>query len=142
MPIRDQIVKHEGLKLKPYKDSVGKLTIGVGRNLDDVGISFEEAMSLLDHDLARVQAELDSALPWWRTLDPVRQNVMIDLGFNLGVLTPVGQAKLLTFTQTLTLIQTGKYTEAADHLTHLPWHTQVGQRALDLEQMLRTGIQS
>ena len=140
MTIEEQLVKHEGLRLLPYKDTVGKLTIGVGRNLDDVGISLNEAMLFLDNDIKRVKAELDTALPWWRTLDTVRQQVMIDLGFNLGVLTPVGKAKLLTFTQTLALIQNGKYVEAANHLATLPWHKQVGIRATDLETMLRTGI--
>jgi lysozyme len=139
MPIHDQLVKHEGLRLKPYKDTVGKLTIGVGRNLDDVGITYDEAMFLLENDIKRVKVELDNNLPWWRTLDTVRQDVMVDLGFNLGVTTPPQTAKLLKFTETLELIRTGQYAQAADHLATLPWHTQVKKRALDLEYMLRTG---
>lgn len=141
MTIQDQLLKHEGLRLFPYKDSAGKLTIGVGRNLDEVGITKNEALYLLDNDIGRVRAELDDALPWWRELDLIRQQVMIDLGFNLGVLTPPEKAKLLTFTHTLDLIQSGRYAEAADNLTKTLWHTQVGSRALELETMLRMPVE-
>ncbi len=37
--IKAQLVRHEGLKLKPYRCTAGKLTIGIGRNLDNCGIS-------------------------------------------------------------------------------------------------------
>jgi lysozyme len=138
--IQEQLIQHEGLRLLPYKDSVGRWTIGVGRNLDDVGISKSEALYLLDNDIGRVCVELDQALPWWRGLDLIRQQVLIDLGFNLGVLTPPETAKLLTFERTLALIRTGQYVLAADNLTTTLWHTQVGSRALDLEAMLRMPV--
>ena len=152
-PINDQLIDHEGERLKPYVDCCskswrdclcihkGKLTIGVGRNLDDVGISQNESRYLLDNDVWRVRMELDEALPWWRSLDLIRQQVLIDLGFNLGVLTPPDTAKLLTFKQTLEMIRTGQYTAAADRLATLPWHKQVGQRALELEAMLRSPVE-
>ena len=97
---------HEGRRNKPYLDSVGKWTVGVGRNLTDVGLSKNEVIYLLQllpeipdgfldyllqNDLGRVRTELDQALPWWREMDDVRQAALIDLGFNLGVV------KLLTF---------------------------------------------
>lgn len=49
--LKDMLIRHEGLKLKPYRDTVGKLTIGAGRNLNDLGISEREAMFLLDNDI-------------------------------------------------------------------------------------------
>ena len=62
--LREQLVIHEGMRLKPYKDSVGKLTIGVGRNLDDVGITEVEALELLENDIHRVMDDLDRNVPW------------------------------------------------------------------------------
>lgn len=138
MTIIDLLIDHEGLRLKPYRDSVNKLTIGIGRNLDDVGLTENEARYLLANDLGRVRMELDDALPWWRNLDDVRQMVLIDMGFNLGVLTPPGEAKLLTFVTTLGLIRDGRYSEAADQMLKTKWAAQVGKRAKRLAAMMRT----
>ena len=142
--------EHEGVRDKPYDDQTGKplasgdalkgkLTIGVGRNLTDVGLSNDEIDYLLENDIARVEAELDEALPWWRNLDPVRQLVMMDLGFNLGVLTPPGEAKLLTFTTTLALIRNYRFEDAAANLAKTKWATQVGHRATKLIWWLKSG---
>ena len=138
-PLNELLIRHEGLRLKPYKDSVGLLTVGVGRNLDEVGLTKEEALLLLQNDIERVRCELNQALPWWIKLGEVREAVMISLGFNLGVLTPPDKAKLLTFKTTLGLIENGQYAQAADRLLTLPWAVQVGKRAHDLTEMLRTG---
>jgi lysozyme len=64
----DELVRDEGMRTKPYHCTAGKLTIGVGRNIEEVGITEEEARYLLENDLGRVRDELDQALPWWRTL--------------------------------------------------------------------------
>ena len=138
-PLNELLIRHEGLQLKPYKDTKGLLTIGIGRNLDEVGLSNDEALLLLQNDIERVRCELNQALPWWVKLGEVREAVMISLGFNLGVLTPPGKAKLLTFKTTLGLIENGQYAAAADRLLTLPWAAQVGKRAIDLTEMLRTG---
>src|SRR5690349_6871212 len=84
--LRRQLLKHEGLRLSGYTDSRGFLTIGVGRNIDGRGggITEAEAFYLLDNDVERVCAELDRELPFWRTLDEVRQRVLCDMSFNLG----------------------------------------------------------
>ena len=68
-----QLIKHEGLRLKPYRDSVGILSIGVGRNLDDVGISEDEAMVLLGNDIIGVFDDLDRECQWWRQMSETRQ---------------------------------------------------------------------
>lgn len=141
--------RHEGTgpmkdsRFLPYQDTVSKWTIGFGRNLSDVGLSADEVDLLLSNDVDRVRHELDEALPWWAHLDGVRRDVLLDLGFNLGVLTPPGEAKLPTFTRTLGLIEAGEYDKAADALLQSKWATQVGkqpgQRAHTLTTMLRTG---
>lgn len=137
LSILQRMLEHdEGLRLKPYKDTVGKTTIGIGRNLDDVGISESEAMVLLANDIARTQADLDRLLPWWRTLDDVRQEVLVDMGFNLGV------PELATWNITLGYIRNGQYAWAAQEMRNSqPWASQVGARAQTLAAMMEAGAQ-
>ncbi len=132
--LSQMLMKEESVRLKPYRDTVGKLTIGVGRNLDDKGISMSEAMLMLANDVEGVQKELDAALPWWRSLDEVRQLVLADMCFNMGI------AGLLTFKNTLAYIQSGNYEQAAKNMLLSKWHDQVGERADKLSQMMRTGV--
>lgn len=127
-----ELIRDEGEKLKPYADTVGKLTIGVGRNLTDVGISQDECDLLLQNDVARSAAMLDRDLSWWRTLDPVRQRVMLNMAFNMG-------GGLLTFVNTLAAVQKGDYNAAASGMLQSHWATQVGARAQRLADMMRTG---
>ena len=131
--IRALLRRHEGVRLKPYRDTVGKLTIGVGRNLDDVGLSPAEVEALLDDDIARAEAGLDALRPWWRGLDPVRQAVLIDMAFNLGA------KKLDGFNATLAAVQARRFGEAADHMLASAWAGQVKGRAQRLAAMMRTG---
>ena len=135
MTARDLILSHEGLRLKPYVDTVGKITIGVGRNLTDVGISQSEAMVLFENDLERARNDLFNALPWAAHIDETRQMVLLDMCFNLGL------HGLLTFTDTLELVSQGLYTDAADAMLRSRWATQVGARATTLAAMMRTGPQ-
>ena len=83
MTFRDDIILDlkldEGLRLKPYRDTVGKLTIGIGRNLDDVGISEAEAEYLLSNDLDRTISDLDKYMLWWQTLDTPRRRVILNM---------------------------------------------------------------
>ncbi|SIT68805.1 MULTISPECIES: lysozyme [Burkholderiaceae] len=79
-----ELSRDEGRRLKPYLDTVGKTTIGVGRNLTDVGIAESECDLLLENDVMRSVVWLDRHLPWWRSLDAVRQRVLINMAFNLG----------------------------------------------------------
>lgn len=128
-----ELERDEGLRLKPYKDTVGKLTIGVGRNLDDVGISEEEARHLLANDVARTVADLDRHLPWWSSLDPVRQRVLVNLCFNIGI------GSLMEFKKTLGAVRRGDYVGAAYGMLASRWASQVGARATRLAHMMSTG---
>lgn len=129
----DQLVAHEGLRLKPYKCTAGKTTIGVGRNLDDVGITEEEARFLLANDIERCKADLDANLPWWRGLNETRQRVLLDMCFNLGI------TRLLQFKNTLSAVRAGDFTNAARGMLDSKWATQVGKRATTLASMMMTG---
>lgn len=135
LALRQQLIRHEGLRLKPYTDTVGKLTIGVGRNLTDVGISREEAYLLLEHDIQRTIDDVSSSLPWVNSLDPVRQRVLLDMAFNLGI------DKLLKFQKTLSAALAGNYELAANQMLASRWADQVGDRARTLAQMMRDGEQ-
>jgi lysozyme len=130
--LKDQLILHEGLKLKPYKCTAGTITIGVGRNIEDIGITEEEARYLLDNDILRVAQELDNALPWWRDLSDVRQRVLLDMAFNIG--TPT----LLKFKNTLALIESGDFEGASVEMLDSRWAEQVGQRAKTLSQAMAT----
>jgi len=134
---RDAMVRqlrlHEGERLKPYRCTAGKLTIGIGRNLEDRGITREESAYLLANDIAAEERELLRALPWVATLDEVRQRVLLDMAFNMGI---VG---LLGFKRTLATIQAGDYQAAATMMLDSRWAKQVGQRAERLSRMMATG---
>jgi lysozyme len=84
--IKAQLVRHEGLRLKPYRCTAGKLTIGIGRNLDDWAISQTEAYVLLDNDLHNCEQQLLDEIPEiYNGLDEVRKLVLLSMCFNLGI---------------------------------------------------------
>jgi lysozyme len=152
-----ELVRDEGERLRAYRCTAGKLTIGIGRNLDDVGLSAaevsamgltmgtaraailakgitrEQSRQLFANDLARIEHNLDHNLPWWRTLSDVRQRVLLNMCFNLGI------KGLLGFRNTLAQVQAGQYAGAARGMKASLWHRQVGNRAIRLEAMMETG---
>jgi lysozyme len=158
--LKTQLVRHEGLRLKPYRCTAGKLTIGVGRNLDDRGLSDEEviaifgeplekrewlerikrgitspqAMLLLDNDIEAVVRELWDRLPWVANLSDARQRALVNMGFNLGV------RGLLAFKRTLASIRRGDYAVAAAQMLESKWARQVGRRATELAQQMKEGV--
>ena len=131
--LTDMLVDHEGMRRKPYRCTAGKLTIGVGRNLDDRGISPDEAMYMLANDIKDSRRELSAAFSWFDKLDDVRQSVLIDMCVNLGL------SRLQGFRNTLALIGVGKYEAAAQEMLNSKWAEQVGRRAQRLSRMMATG---
>lgn len=121
--LAEQLVIDEGKRNKPYKDSVGKTTIGVGHNLDDVGLSDDEIQYILENDIDRVIGDLDAALPWWSALSEERQQVLANMCFNLGI------SRLLAFRNTIEAIKEGRYDAAANGMRASLWYRQVGARA-------------
>jgi len=122
----------EGKRLKPYKCPAGKWSIGYGRNLEDVGITDYEAEVMLDTSLGQAMEDLRT-IPWFHLLDDVRQAVLIDMRYNLGM------AGLRKFKKTLAAIAAGDYETAADQMLDSQWARQVGDRALRLSEMMRRG---
>lgn len=129
----EQLVDHEGLELEVYEDSLGIATIGIGRNLVDRGITKEEAYYLCNNDIAIVELELVAEFPIVSDLDAVRQRVVIDMAFNIGV------PRLTGFKKMWAAIHCGDYEEAALEMMDSKWARQVGRRAERLSDMMRKG---
>lgn len=123
----------EGLRLKPYRDTVGKLTIGCGRNLDDVGITTEEARYLLENDVGRAEADLDRNIPWWRELSEKRRHVLVSLVFNMG------WPKLSGFVKFLAALKRNDWPGAAMEMRDSRWYSQVKGRGERLAKAMEEG---
>lgn len=130
--LKQQLVEHEGLRLKPYRCTAGKLTIGVGRNLDDRGITNVEAMVLLNNDILLVVNDLKRNLPWFEAAPETVQIVLADMCFNMGI------NRLLQFKKTLLHLERKEYVNAALEMLNSNWAVQVGKRAAKLSVMIRS----
>ena len=144
----DQIKRHEGFMANPYHCTEGHLTIGYGYNLDanplrlpayeidaikTLGVSQTRAEQLLNAVIAAITKELYQALPWIIRLNEARQEVLVNMAYNLGI------PGTLKFKRTLNLIEHGDYDNAADAMLKSKWAEQVKSRAVELSKQMRTG---
>jgi lysozyme len=130
--LMDMLKRHEGVRLHPYIDTVGKTTIGVGRNLDDLGLSLEEVDFLLINDIERCRESLAKS-SWFYRLNYARQDAILDMCFNLGI------TRFLEFQKMLKALEVGDWPTAAREMLESKWAKQVGDRAVELSEMIRTG---
>ena len=114
--IKQSIKKHEGLNLKPYLCPNEKLTIGYGRNLQDRGITQIEAEIMLERDLLDTKLELEDSIKFFHKLDDIRQNVLIEMAYNMGV------PHLLDFKNTLKFMEKGDFINASKEMLDSKWH--------------------
>lgn len=128
--LRALLIDHEGLRLFPYQDTVGKLTIGIGRNLDDTGIAYHEAMYLLESDIARVKQHANT-FPWFRGLDTDRQHVVLSMIFNLG------WGNFLKFKKFISALEKKNYVLASQEMLNSAWAKQVPLRVVALSKMMK-----
>ena len=134
--LKKELIRDEGFELKPYQDSVGKLTIGVGRNLTDRGISRSEARFMLANDLFGAIEDTKKLIGmevWWQLSD-ARQRVLVNMCFNLGL------SKLRGFRKMLIAIHDADYDQAAVEMLDSRWAVQVGVRAERLAEMMKRGV--
>ena len=131
--VKQQLQLHEGLRLKPYTCSAGKLTIGYGRNLDDVGITQDEADALLNHDIDRSVEDARDLVTNFDQLNEVRQAVVVNMMFNLG------KSRLSKFVKMLNALEHDDFDRAADEMLDSKWARHVGNRAVELAQLMRNG---
>tara|TARA_R110000824_G_scaffold214125_2_gene400395 strand:- start:161 stop:604 length:444 start_codon:yes stop_codon:yes gene_type:complete len=130
--LKKHLIEFEGIVLKPYKCTAGKTTIGIGRNLDDMGISEDEAMILLDNDIKNVVEEVLATWPWVEDLPPRARMVVIDLAFNMGVPT------LSSFRNMLGCLKSKDWDGASENLLDSRYAQQVGRRAIYNAHLLET----
>ena len=123
----------KGPKLFPYHDTVGKLTIGYGRNLDDTGITVKEAEFMLSTDIEEAIDDADN-LPYWDSLDSVRQNIVVAMVFNLGL------TKFLRFIRLNKALAIQDYSLAAHEMVDSRWYQQTYRRAKLLVKSMQTGV--
>ena len=130
MTIEDYITKHESMVLHPYNDSVGKLTIGVGRNIDDRGISRDEALYLLKNDIEMSINDLVDIFSDFYNLPNDVQLVMIDMMFNMG------ETRFRGFKKMIQAVKNDDFKEAAKQAKDSKWCQQVGIRCEDNYNLL------
>ncbi len=132
-----QLNGDEGRKACAYQDHLGYWTIGVGRLVDSrkpgAGLRPKEMDYLLANDIEDRVQQLTQRLPWFVNLDEARQGVLLNMSFQLGV------DGLLGFKNTLELVRTGKYTEAAAAMLQSKWASQTPERAKRLSDQMRDG---
>ena len=131
--LRQELRRDEGVRKTPYTDTVGKLTIGVGRNLDDVGLSQDEIDYLLGNDISRALTDCRMAFSWFGRLSDERQRVIANMVFNLGL------PKYRKFQKHIAAIESGNWEIAAMEMLDSKWSRQVGERSKRLAQRMRAG---
>jgi len=131
--IKGMLLKEEGFRQFPYRDTVGKLTIGIGRNLDDRGISKDEALYLMCNDLEIVEKELRILYPFYEELCDARKIVLLDMAFNMGI------PALSHFIKFKRAMESGDFKEASLQMLDSLWARQVGHRASILSYMMEFG---
>ena len=134
--IVEDLKRHEGVILHGYYDHLNYMTCGVGRCLEEgvgIGLTMEEAEYLLANDIARVREELTKTFEWFEDRNEPRQEAMINLNFNLGL------TKLRGFKMALAAMAENDFDEAADQFMDSRWSGQVGQRAVEVTEQIRTG---
>ena len=133
--LTEMLRKHEGVRDKVYLCSAGYETIGVGRNIseDGLGLSDDEIDYLLNNDIKRVREELTEEYYWFAGLDEARQDAMIDISFILG------QTRLRGFVKSLEAMAREDFDTAADEFMDSKWSEQVGDRAVEVTEIIRTG---
>lgn len=126
--------RHEGFRTKPYLCGAQKLTIGYGRNLEDVGISVSEAGMLAINDLQAARMELHNTFAWFKELNPARQDALTDMVGNIGL------SRFLGFKKTIQALSTKDFEKASKEMLDSKWATQVSSRAHELSEMIRLGV--
>jgi len=128
--------RDEGLRLSAYQDTRGIWTVGYGHAYVHSGTvwTLAQAENQLALDVQHTQLTLDNLLPWWRNLDDLRQDVLCEMGFNMGV------TSLLQFHNTLSAVEAGDWKNAAKGMLDSAWAHQLPRRATRLSNQMLTGV--
>ena len=158
--LEQELIRDEGIRLRPYKDSLGIWSVAIGRNLEDKGLTRnelsslglninlnkvqvisvllergltkQECLMLLSNDIDDAWDDLTTALPWIEQKPEVVQRVLTNLCFNIGL------SRLLGFKKTLAHIKADRYLEASQEMLNSRWASQVHDRALRLSNLIKS----
>lgn len=129
----EMIKRHEGYRRFPYRDPMGVLTVGYGRNLDQVGLDQVEAEFMLLRDVQHAEEELLKVLPSAKHYTGPRYDALVDMMFNLGA------ERFSRFRKMLEALRAEDFDWAADEMFRSNWAGQVGKRAEELADLVREG---
>jgi lysozyme len=128
--LKEQLIRHEGLRLTVYDCPAGYKTIGVGRNIEHKGITESEALYLLDNDIGYFTEQLEDNLIGFQELPEDKKAVLVNMAFNLGV------NGLLKFKNMLAAITEERWEDASSEMLNSRWADQVGNRAIELSEIM------
>lgn len=131
--LEEQLIAEEGIRLTPYKDSLGHWTIGVGHSLAG-GFTLDQVLLIFRDDIEKARSDLFIALPWVESLSTTRKQALVMLAFNLGI------DGLLRFEDMLSALKAGDYARVKPLLLDSRWRDQVGpKRSMRIANMLTNG---
>jgi lysozyme len=128
--LKEQLIRHEGLRLTVYDCPAGYKTIGVGRNIEQKGITEDEALYLLENDIKYFTRQLEDNLIGFQDLSEDKKAVLVNMAFNLGV------NGLLKFKNMLAAITEERWEDASSEMLNSRWADQVGNRAIELAEAM------
>ncbi len=139
--LRDRLIRHEGVYLKPYRDTLGNYTIGIGHLITEEqatgeyanGITEEQAMQLLDEDIAKAKAELATDMPWTLNLSPLKQDILTEMAFQLGI------NGLMGFKNLLFHARSGDLDGVAQDMIDSKWHSETPARCEEIANLWLNG---
>jgi len=132
--LRETITRHEGSRLNMYQDTLGIWTIGVGHNIQEKGISPAVMELMLDEDIEEAIVELKRSVSFFSKMPEQVQEALVNLSFNMGI------PRLMQFKKTLAYLRDGDFEAAADELLDSRYAEQVGRRADEVADMIRTAV--
>jgi lysozyme len=130
--LREQLTRHEGCMDKPYTDSVGKLTIGIGHNLEDRPLSQEVIQLIFKEDIDVAISDCQKMFPNWHSIPDTKQVVICNMMFNLGY------TVLSRFVRFRRAVRAEQWARAADEMKDSKWYRQVKSRGVELEILMRS----
>ena len=128
--LKEQLIRHEGLRLTVYDCPAGYKTIGVGRNIEQKGITEDEALYLLGNDIKYFTEQLEENLIGFQELSEDKKAVLVNMAFNLGV------NGLLKFKNMLAAVTEERWEDASAEMLNSRWADQVGNRATELAEVM------
>ena len=127
----EMLARHEGFRGRPYDCTAGKLSIGYGFNLDDWPLTEAECLPILESRMRRVRTDLANRISYFFALPEAAQDVLVNMGYQLGV------SGLLGFKRFLSALQAGKFEDAYHEMMQSRWAQQTPNRARELADIIR-----